>query len=404
MGNILHKYSLSITFTFIVLFSNLTNWQINSSINGFKVFMILFVLFVALTLIDLRRFYSFEKNQSIFVPLLLFFVWWFSRSLTSLSNPKFYNTELWQWIILFILFTNYISGNIRIGHMALFGYLLSAIVILILYYSGSNTWYERGRLTIFELSNPNTIGMISSNAILIVIYFISNDILRLGKMKYLLLLVLPGLFDITVKTGSRGAFICLAFGIACFVLFSKISLTKKITIGVILLFISIITISYLISSDIFRSRWIDDDVLRLGGRNLLWLGSIKLFFEKPIIGYGDGGFQEAAWIYFSTYVDPHNLYLVILVTSGLIGFIIFMFFLYRIFRLTLQNLRIKEDVICFIFLFVNLLAFFKAGSALNSMSTWINLAIIVGLSTAINNESSNNEPLNNNSLEDISNK
>lgn len=382
----------------MITFSNLTDWQIFGSINGFNVFIVLFVLFVALSLVDFRRFYGLQKGQYIFTPLLLFFFWWFFRSIFSMIKPPFYNTELWQWIILFILFTNYISQDTRIGYKALLGYSISAIVILLLYYSGTNALYTEGRLTVFELTNPNTLGNISANALLIIIFFVSKDVLVWGKMRFLLLLVIPGLLDVLIKTGSRGALICFCFGIICLLLFSKIKLKWKIYGTGVLLLLSTVAISYLLSSDIFKMRWIDADLSRLGGRSPLWTVSLKLFFEKPIIGYGDGGLQDAIWIYFYGDKDPHNLYLVLLVTSGLIGFFLFMIFLYRIYKLTLLNIRSQKNVFCFVLLIVSILASFKQGSALNGLGTWTILAIIAGLSSAINSEKEEMDVIKNDSI------
>lgn len=371
-------------FFLIVFFSNLTTWQIYGDITGFNVFMVLFVVFVAFTLLNFTKYYGLAQNKSIYIPLLIFFGWWFFRSLLSYSNPLFYNTELWQWILLFILFTNYISQDIRTGYVALFAYVLSAMIIVIIYYFGNNVLYESGRLTVFKDSNPNTIGSITSNALLIIVFLVLKNVLEWGKFRFLLLLAIPGLFVTMIETGSRGSLVYLSFGLICYLIFSKIKFLLKISVAFVLLFVSSLAYLYLSTSEIFQNRWIYADIWQLGGRSYLWLSSFKLFLEKPIIGYGDGGFWTLI------HKDPHNLYLVLLVTSGVIGFFLFSIFLYRIFNLVILNIRLAQNIICFVLFTISLVAFFKEGSALNSISTWIRLSIIAGLSTSINNINSNN--------------
>ena len=388
--NSLYVKILLIVFSLIIIFSNLTDWQIYGSITGYNIFMFLFFLFAALTLIDLKRYYGLQ-NKYIFIPLFIFFCWWFFRSLLSLSNPLFYNTKLWQWILVFILFTNYISQNTRIGYTALFAYVLSAIVILMIYSFGNNVSYESGRLKVFDSCNPNTIGNITSNALLIIVFFGLKDVLKLGWIRILLMLATPGLFIVMIETGSRGALIYLCCGLLCYLLFSKIKIKWKVLEAFILGLISMVAYSYLSRSGVFQSRWIEDDLTQLGGRNFLWSSSFRLFLEKPLVGYGDGGF------YSYLQEDPHNLYLVLLLTSGLIGFLVFMIFLYKIFKTTILNIVLQKNILCFVLYIISLVAFFKEGSVLNSLDTWIKLSIIIGLSTSIN-EVNNEKELNKNHL------
>ena len=69
----------------------------------------------------------------------------------------------------------------------------------------------------------------------------------------------------------------------------------------------------------------------MGMRMLLWSNTIKLIKERPLIGYGTGGFQKAyknivmnkpEWEQVITH-DPHNQFLKITAEHGVVGLIIF---------------------------------------------------------------------------------
>ena len=46
-------------------------------------------------------YYELSLNYYLFTPLLVFFAWWFFRSLLSIYKPLIYNDEVWQWILLY---------------------------------------------------------------------------------------------------------------------------------------------------------------------------------------------------------------------------------------------------------------------------------------------------------------
>lgn len=375
-----HKGIMRILFLLLVFFSNLTLWKINSNITGFNVFMVLFVIFLVLSIYDFKRLYGLHRNIKVFIPLIIFFSWWFLRSLYTNNSILFYNKELWQWILLFIIFTNFISQDIWLGYIALIGYLLSAMLFLFFYYFGNNVYYELGRLGVFEGINPNTAGNIISISLIIIFFFVSEDLLSIGKIRFIILSAVPGLFFLMIETGSRGALIYLIVGIFFYLLLSQIRLKWKIVIIFLMILISISIISYLSTSEVFQNRWVYSDISQIGGRKYLWTIGFKLFLEKPIIGHGDGGL----WSVMNE--DPHNLYLVTLITSGIVGFLFFCVFLVNIARKTITNIKYHKNAFCFVLFIITLVDFMKSGGAINSMQTWIRLSIIVGLSTAINNE------------------
>lgn len=369
-------------FMFIVYFSNLLTWEVLPGISGFKMVIYFFFLFLILSVYDLKRFYSLRNNLYIFLPLLLFMIWWFLRSISTFHIIPFYNTSLWQWVLLFILFTNYISGDIKIGYYALLAYLLSAVTLLLLFYTGKDINYLGSRLTILP-TNPNQIGEIISIALIISFSFVVKDILHIGKWRYLFIISIPFLIHLLVESGSRGALIYFVVAIVFFLMINRSKFTWVLILLTVVLVLTGFIQSYLTNSEIFQNRWFNSDLSSLGGRERLWASHLHLISQKPIIGFGDR--------IFFTYKDPHNVFIVILVTTGIIGLVFFLVFLYRIMLITITGILYRGNSICFLLFLISLMVMFKQGGVINRLGTWLVLSIIAGLSIAIKNEFESNQ-------------
>ncbi|MCK5782371.1 MAG: O-antigen ligase family protein [Flavobacteriales bacterium] len=62
-------------------------------------------------------------------------------------------------------------------------------------------------------------------------------------------------------------------------------------------------------------------------RIILWRSAIGLFFEKPMLGYGNSGGDEAIRRASGINKNTHNQYLQILVNAGIVGFVMLLFFI-----------------------------------------------------------------------------
>jgi O-antigen ligase len=89
-------------------------------------------------------------------------------------------------------------------------------------------------------------------------------------------------------------------------------------------------------TDYFRFNNIKTDQ---GVRLQLIKTGFQLWTEKPVLGWGVGGYAEAyslkKWIYLAGYqaaANPHNEFILILVELGFVGIIVFFYWLYSILR------------------------------------------------------------------------
>ncbi|MEW5924483.1 MAG: O-antigen ligase family protein [Candidatus Zixiibacteriota bacterium] len=75
------------------------------------------------------------------------------------------------------------------------------------------------------------------------------------------------------------------------------------------------------------------------GRIEIWEAGIKMIAARPILGVGAGAFSTAAGsgnFGYSSYMEAHNLYIQLMATTGIIGFVVWFAFIYFL----IKNLRI----------------------------------------------------------------
>ena len=77
----------------------------------------------------------------------------------------------------------------------------------------------------------------------------------------------------------------------------------------------------------------------LNGRLQIWTAGVHAFVQKPVLGYGAGGFDNAIVPWFGRPRAPHNSYLCILVEQGVLGFLVWITMYFVLF---LQVLKLPK--------------------------------------------------------------
>jgi O-antigen ligase len=143
------------------------------------------------------------------------------------------------------------------------------------------------------------------------------------------LLILGAIF----LTGSRAAFLGLAFGIVLFIFTQKIRIWLfAIVIG---LFASLLLVKYSASLSLLNRT--DDYQSSMDTRSLIWKNNLNIFFTHPLLGIGIGNLHNYI-VSHSTdgyyiidneviYHGTESGYLQFLIEIGIIGFSILLFFL-----------------------------------------------------------------------------
>jgi O-antigen ligase len=116
--------------------------------------------------------------------------------------------------------------------------------------------------------------------------------------------------------------------------------------------------------------------LTLGGRFRIWIAGVHAFVQKPVAGYGTGGFKGAVAPYGVEQV-AHNSYLSVLVEEGLVGFLLYMSMFLAVF-LAVTHLRSLDRRFALV-LFATLgLAMFPLTWE-DRKAVWFVLAALLGL-------------------------
>ena len=278
------------------------------------------------------------RGNSFFVPLFLWLSYSFFSVLWSSSVEwwQYYiKMYLLQFAILYCIAAVYKKINLRI---VLRGAVLGAVIaclLLILFPNASNLT-EDGRRTVIVLGaefDPNIVGGIIILGFFSLMTLFSSSSNKKGIAHYgsylcLLMLLLTGL----LYTGSRGCLIALVFGLLIKVAIELLSSGKRwaavltLTMG----FVSVLLAMSVLPEDLLQARFSPENIfgfneVKTGSHNryTIWHYSTILFKSNPMFGHGCGQFIDAiARIYRSC--ASHNLYILLLVEGGIVGFILFM--------------------------------------------------------------------------------
>lgn len=312
-------------------------------------------------------------------PLLLLIL---SNVISAAVNARYVNNlfdiidfRFVQLVVLMFLIASHLVNNQHLIKKVLYIYVISVSTMYIFYLVDIGVVFEKGRLYL-NGENPNMLGLKSAIAIVIVAYYILNDF-SLKKLILGLFLSFP-IINLIFLSASRGALVSMILGVFLVVVFLKSHFIKKVSFFIMIALFIPFFFSYLMDSQkVFFKRI--DYAIQTGntGRNVLWEAAYRIFEDNPVTGVGISGLMPEMYHYSGIMNGPHNVYLYVLVTTGLIGFSFFMFFLIRLGNSIKQNLRKTGEVIFLIIFLVILFNMFKAGGGINKIIFWFFFAVTI---------------------------
>lgn len=338
--------------------------------------------YAALALLTLKE--SFDKSIFKYVKyLLIFWLWLILLSMFNYigtNTASVFNFTLFQNIIFYWLIASDLKkGNIQIKTLML-SFVISIVLmnILLTLGIGLGQEYEEGvtRLTFFE-NNPNTVGILAGLAIVFTLYLILNPNKTYGKKGFLLVLALPVFVNLLLLSASRGALITTGFSVVIMLIMNKSTPFKRILqVGLLVIATSYFMEKLAESELIFKRMTMFIEEGNIAGRGEIWENVWEISLKRPLIGFGTTGFENEMIKSYGARNSPHNLFLEILVTTGLIGLGVFMYFLYFHFKNSIQTFR-QGEVIKIVLLVFYVTTVVKAGGAMNNKLMWFLLAIIL---------------------------
>jgi O-antigen ligase len=234
---------------------------------------------------------------------------------------------------------------------------------------------EYGRVSAL-FSNPNLLGFFLAGIAPLHVYFI--EIRKSLPAKILLSFLMVLNLMAIILSGCRSAWI----GILCLLLFWLIYNPKRlVSLGYAGLFVLLIL--PFINFEMIKSRYVKTINLT-GDRLIIWENTMSLIRENPLLGTGIDSFKDVSpaviyngekWIY----SGPHNFFLEVWQTSGIIAFALFLYFIYKIVMINAPYLK-ERGVHVFLF-FSWALIFISAVINIPFFSRYLNfyLWLILGL-------------------------
>ncbi len=222
------------------------------------------------------------------------------------------------------------------------------------------------------LGNATYIGFMNLLTIFLLLYFYFQTKSFSEKVNYVGVGILNFLSMLISQT--RGSILGLLLGMITFIflyiIFFKIELKKKL-LFFLLFFLSLFGFYLLLRTEIVLSipglKRIAETIqnpVSVFPRLFAWKIFLNAFKEKPLLGWGLETLPVAFFSYFDPQIfyyekaifdRPHNKFIEVLVSTGLIGFFAWLFFLSSFVYYVLKN--IKENLISYCFLLSFLVAY-----------------------------------------------
>ena len=311
----------------VILFLGVTliiNWYKKKTKFNWSLFLNFGFIYI---LILLTLFFSKDLNQGLMsiqtmLSLLIFPLYF---SLITKEEYKTLNLNLYVWVYLVSIF---------IFHFTIFSWFF------ITKFSFNDTLIHFQEIVTIHIGKLNThpiyISMHCCVALLFSFYLKRNKMSNLKRVVLFFLQSSMVLF--LVLHAKKGPILAFIFTILVYLLISNKKTLKvygPIIIGVIVLFISIPKVKNRFLEIFTIQKLTESNQNSTNIRVAIYENSINLIKQSPLFGYGIGDVQEQLDICYSTnnsnfvkgMYNSHNQYLFIWLSTGIIGFLIFISFL-----------------------------------------------------------------------------
>jgi exopolysaccharide production protein ExoQ len=145
-------------------------------------------------------------------------------------------------------------------------------------------------------------------------------------------------------TGSRGGMLVSMIALLIVPLtMTNVSPAKLATVVVVLGISGALAVVFIPDKIVQRLATTGTQVeeLSFGGRFTIWVAALRAFAQKPVMGYGTGGFRGAV-APFGVDQVAHNSYLSVLVEEGMVGLILFLGMFAAVFQAALNLPRLER--------------------------------------------------------------
>lgn len=403
------RNSIQNCFLFIYFFS--INFENFNPTGYFSVSRLSGLLYLISILPSIPNFLKFRSEHGYFyAPLIIFVIYLTLISLINVNSfsSRFIDLAMIQNILIFVLMVNHARKDPIVLEKGMLFMAYGAVLVSILMSLGigvtlmaEDAFGTINRITFFN-AELNEIGLKLVAGVMIVISTFVNNPLKLNKLVILsLLLTLPLMLTSIIGTASRTAVLTLLLcGITWLFFRSLASKNKFLTFALSLIILSIIIVpAFFFASQIETFELLASRIENTGGVNdaseagrlSLWIGFYNLIFTNIIYGNGYSGFDLITYEYFGFIESPHNVFLEVILYTGLIGLFLYSLFLIRALKAA-YFLFSKRKLLLPILIAPVAFAFIFILQGLSEKICWILLAYVIG--TYIYNDKNDSQLIN----------
>jgi O-antigen ligase len=342
-------------------------------------------LLIFISIINYKSFNALKHFYKILIPIIFYFFWLTYTSFVNRSStynvfinfPFFLNIVI---LVVLIINSKLNPDNLLKG-LLVFSFSTFVLSILSLLGMGEIDYLNEGRLKIFGL-NQNLLGIHLCVSLLVLISVIFENRLKLSRnSRYLLLFLIPSLFTFMVQTGSRLSMISFVLGVIFFILLSnRIKTSKKIFTLLGVFCFTLVVFSLFLKNSLIAERLFlvlnDGDT---ANREIIWLKLLDVFSNNYFFGVGETGYAAAVGE-----LSPHNVFIEVLLYTGIFGLFIFLIFLLRIIIDAIKRRKFHGEMLPLV-LVLPILGTILTGQILGNKIYWVLFAYICRYSINIIN-------------------
>jgi len=372
----LQNYALYLYF-FFVNFQELSFF----GVNNFSIPKFTILIYLVTIMIQHKDYIKISYIKNIIGTILAFFGLLTIISLLNINDlsARFFNFGLFQNIILFWILINHGRKDIRAMEKAMLMLALGSIVLTLFSIADIGVSIDdNGRKTIFG-DNSNIISLRMVISTLIIFLTVAQNRLQIGLYRFLFLIPVISMVQLMADTGSRKGFISFSLAIIVGILFYKAKNNwNKIAVIIVGTFSFAYFLRFILNSEVIMLRILKtaasenaDEVL--GGRGEIWNNLFTVIQNNFIFGIGETG-------YFALFglASPHNVFIEVLIYSGIIGLVLYLIFILRISYCAYKCAKTK-GVILPALLMSPIFGLLFSGQILTMKLGWIIMAYVVSV-------------------------
>tara|TARA_B100000989_G_C19532516_1_gene470901 strand:+ start:2502 stop:3644 length:1143 start_codon:yes stop_codon:yes gene_type:complete len=333
-------------FVFSINFETIKIFEID-----FLITKVTFLYLFFTCLITELKLFNLKPTLNIFFPLIVYFILLTAIGYNNINvySDNYFDLAFLLNLISFLLLVNIFKKDPLLADKSMIIYTYSTVFICLLALLDIGTTVSFERLTMFGM-NSNYLGFSCAIGILVLVNKL-NGLNFLVKAIYLFFIVC--LFSTLILTASRTGLFFLIAGFGAFLFFSKLSLQNKIISRLLSIVFILPILLIAINDTLLYSRSLNTlNFADLSARDFIWLKTFEIISSSPIIGVGKTGYAANILEFFDLVLSTHNVFIEVLVYTGIVGFIFFMTFFFRISKIVFKKNISTNSIIFFIGLFV----------------------------------------------------